>query len=128
MIYIHYYQLLLFRDQDIHFHASLMQINRDKKELITKGKIWNSLKMPCKIYLAKLSTQRISPSRYIFLSCQKTNYAQRLWHRCFPVNFANFLKNNFFTEHLLETSSELTSTYQVFYSNFDNAIFIISEV
>ena len=46
----------------------------------------------------------------------------------FPVNFANFLKNTFFTEHLLETSSELTFSYQVFYSNFDNAIFIVSEV
>ena len=23
-----------------------------------------------------------------------------LWHRCFPVNFAKFLKTSFFTEHL----------------------------
>ena len=26
---------------------------------------------------------------------------KRLWHRCFPVNFAKFLRTPFFTEHLL---------------------------
>ena len=25
---------------------------------------------------------------------------KRLWHRCFPVNFAKFLRASFFTEHL----------------------------
>ena len=25
---------------------------------------------------------------------------KRLWHRCFPVNFAKFLGTPFFTEHL----------------------------
>ena len=25
---------------------------------------------------------------------------QRLWHRCFPVNFEKFLKTAFLTEHL----------------------------
>ena len=25
---------------------------------------------------------------------------KRLWHRCFPVNFAKFLRPPFFTEHL----------------------------
>ena len=25
---------------------------------------------------------------------------RRLWHRCFPVNFAKFLRTSFFTEHL----------------------------
>ena len=25
---------------------------------------------------------------------------KRLWHRCFPVNFAKFLKTTFLTEHL----------------------------
>ena len=25
---------------------------------------------------------------------------KRLWHRCFPVNFAKFLRTTFFTEHL----------------------------
>ena len=27
-----------------------------------------------------------------------------LWHRCFPVNFAKFLRTPFFIEHLLETA------------------------
>ena len=36
--------------------------------------------------------------------------AQRLWHRCFPANFAKFLRtpflqNTFFTEHLQATAS-----------------------
>ena len=30
---------------------------------------------------------------------------KRLWHGCFPVNFAKFLKNTFFTEHLWATAS-----------------------
>ena len=25
---------------------------------------------------------------------------KRLWHRCFPLNFAKFLRTSFFTEHL----------------------------
>ena len=25
---------------------------------------------------------------------------KRLWHRCFPVNFAKFLRTRFYTEHL----------------------------
>ena len=25
---------------------------------------------------------------------------KRLWHRCFPVNFAKFLRTPYFTEHL----------------------------
>ena len=31
---------------------------------------------------------------------------KRLWHRCFPMDFAKFLKALFFTEHLWATSSE----------------------
>ena len=30
---------------------------------------------------------------------------KRLWHRCFPVNFAKISKNTFFTEHLWATAS-----------------------
>ena len=32
---------------------------------------------------------------------------KRLWHRCFPVNFAKFLRVPFFTEHLWTTACEL---------------------
>ena len=31
---------------------------------------------------------------------------KRLWHRCFPVNFENFLRTPFFTEHLWVTASQ----------------------
>ena len=31
---------------------------------------------------------------------RKTPVPERLWHRCFPVNFAKFLRKPFFTEHL----------------------------
>ena len=27
-------------------------------------------------------------------------FKKRLWHRCFPLNFAKIFKNTFFTEHL----------------------------
>ena len=30
-----------------------------------------------------------------------------LWHRCFPVNFAKFLRTPFFTEHLRWLNSEV---------------------
>ena len=29
---------------------------------------------------------------------------KRLWHRCFPVNFATFLRTRFFIEHLIVPS------------------------
>ena len=29
-----------------------------------------------------------------------TSLRKRLWHRCFPVNFAKFLRTLFLTEHL----------------------------
>ena len=30
---------------------------------------------------------------------------KRLWHKCFPVNFAEFLRTAFFIEHLRTTAS-----------------------
>ena len=31
---------------------------------------------------------------------------KRLWHSCFPVNFPNFLRTHFFTEHSWVTASD----------------------
>ena len=31
---------------------------------------------------------------------------RRLWHMCFPLNFAKFFKDTFFTEHSWVTASE----------------------
>ena len=33
----------------------------------------------------------------------------RLWHRCFPVNFAKFLRTPFVTEHVWTTASKISS-------------------
>ena len=36
---------------------------------------------------------------------------KRLWQRCCPVNFAKFLKNTFFTDHLRTTASDISQRY-----------------
>ena len=36
---------------------------------------------------------------------------KRLWHRCFPVNFAKFLRTTFFIEHLWVTASGNIMSY-----------------
>ena len=33
-------------------------------------------------------------------TCARVSVKKRLWHRCFPVNFAKFLRTPFLTEHL----------------------------
>ena len=48
-------------------------------------------------FLIKLQTLGLRPA---------TLLKKRLWHKCFPVNFAKFLRTPFFTEHLLVTASE----------------------
>ena len=32
-------------------------------------------------------------------TCARDSFSEILWHRCFPVNFAKFLRTLFFTEH-----------------------------
>ena len=32
---------------------------------------------------------------------QRFFFKKNLWHRCFPVSFAKFLRTRFFTEHVL---------------------------
>ena len=47
-------------------------------------------KHPCKsLFLNKVSA--LKPA---------TSLKKRLWHKCFPVNFAKFLRTPFLTEHL----------------------------
>ena len=45
---------------------------------------------------------------------------KKLWHRCFPVNFVEFLRTPFFTEHLRMTASVVsyifTKRTSTFYS------------
>ena len=45
---------------------------------------------------------------------------KRLWHRCFPVNFAKFLRTTFFIEHLCwllpYSAQKMTFSVENFYS------------
>ena len=49
---------------------------------------------------------------------------KRLWHRCFPMNFAKFLRTSFFTEHfwwlLLNNAGGLSAN-----DMFDNNIRVL---
>ena len=59
---------------------------------------------------------------------------KRLWHRCFPVNFAKFLRTPFPTEHLrwlllyglqhiiLQEQSVLSDVVKLFHSKFKGAL------
>ena len=39
---------------------------------------------------------------------------KRIWHRYFPVNFANFLRRSFFTEHPMTTASGFNEVTWIF--------------
>ena len=43
---------------------------------------------------------------YLEAVARRYSIKKRLWHRCFPVNFAKFLITSFSTEHLWMAASE----------------------
>ena len=49
----------------------------------------------------------------------KKCFIKKLWHRCFPVNFAKIFKNIFFAEHLWTSASASLEVVKVF-SIFEN--------
>ena len=53
---------------------------------------------------AKFTGKHLSESPFLNkiarLGPQPAALKKRLWHRCFPVNFAKFLRTSFFIEHL----------------------------
>ena len=51
---------------------------------------------------AKLTGKHLSRVSFLIklLGAPATLLKKRLWHRCFPVNFANFLRTSLLTEHL----------------------------
>ena len=54
-------------------------------------------------YFAKFTGKHLCQSLFFNkVACLRpgTLLKKRLWHRCFPVNFAKFLRTSFFTEHL----------------------------
>ena len=59
----------------------------------------NVLKNFAKI-LGKHLCQRLFFNKVAGWNLAKNNKKNRLWHRCFPVNFAKFLSTPAFTEHL----------------------------
>ena len=40
-----------------------------------------------------------------------TLFKKRLWHRCFPENFAKFLRTSLFIEHLQKLLLQISSSY-----------------
>ena len=61
----------------------------------------------CKKVFLKMSqnSQKHICARVSFLiklqtSCLQLYWKKRLWHRCFPVNFANFLEHSFLIKHI----------------------------
>ena len=59
-----------------------------------KGVLRNSAKFTGKHLCQSLYFNKVAGFRPVTL------LKKRLWHRCFPVNFAKFLRTPFFTEHL----------------------------
>ena len=56
------------------------------------------------------SSQENTCARVSFLIRPATVLKQRLWYRCFLVNFAKYLRRLFFIEHRQETASVLVKT------------------
>ena len=56
------------------------------------------------------------------LSLIKFFCIKRLWHRCFPVNFAKSLKTSFFTEHLV-VAFVYATFHECFFFHFSFAAF-----
>ena len=55
--------------------------------------------------LSRICLTHFSPVR------PATLLKKSLWHRCFPVNFAKFLRTPFFTEHLGVVASERVAAF-----------------
>ena len=73
------------------------------------------LKPPCSLFGTNFSNNRPAtfaitrPANFNKVAGLRpaTLLKQRLWHMCFPVNFAKFLRTPFFIEHVGATASSL---------------------
>ena len=54
---------------------------------------------------AKFTGKHLKLSLFLIKLQPATLLKNRLWHRCFPVNFKKFLRTPFFIEHLWTTAS-----------------------
>ena len=65
-----------------------------------KGVLGNFAKFTGKHLCQSLSFNKVAGLRL------QTLLKEKLWHRCFPVNFAKFSRTSFLTEHLRTTASD----------------------
>ena len=54
-----------------------------------------------------------------------TLFKKRLWHKCFPVNFAKFLRTFFFTEHLRSLLLHIGLFSCFTFQKIHNSIFVL---
>ena len=73
----------------------------------------NHLEVFCKRAVLKNLTK--STGKHLCQSLKPTTLLRnRLWHSCFPMNFAKFLRTSFFIEHLHQLLLNHTSPYNQF--------------
>ena len=75
--------------------------NSQRRCSVKKSVLRNFAKFTLKSNCARVSF-------LIKLQVSATLLKNRLWHRCFPVNFVKFLRIPFFIEHLLADASTLS--------------------
>ena len=79
-----------------------MRSNNFFSEATTGCVLWK--KVFLKIF-AKFTGKHLKLSLFLIKLQPATLLKNRLWHRCFPVNFKKFLRTPFFIEHLWTTAS-----------------------
>ena len=73
------------------------------KKFTRSHQIWSIKKVNLK-NLSKFTGKHLCQS--LFFNKPATFLKKRLWHRCFAVNFAIFLRTPFFTDYLWTTASK----------------------
>ena len=67
------------------------------------------------VFLEFHKIHRKTPVPESIFEAQACNFIKkRLWHRCFPLNVAKFLRTPFLTEHLWATAAETSSVLRDF--------------
>ena len=91
---------LIFRDTIPKTHSRSLTCFRENGRLFSEAVAQRcSVK---KVFLEiSQNSQENTYARVSFLITLRGNFIEkRLWHRCFPVNLAKFLRTPFFKEHL----------------------------
>ena len=82
---------------------SLVFYNRADKKYLVNFLILNSFynKVPINPFQPREAVVQRCSAKKVFSGLRPaTLLKKRLWHRCFPANFAKFLRSLFLTEHL----------------------------